>query len=205
MPRAMWSGAISFGLVNIPVKLYKATAASLGQAALVSSNPQDLRHAPAPPPLVPQGRRGGALGRGRQGLRVREGQVRRGLRRGARRAVARRGLRDRRHRELRRARRGRSHLLRPRLLHRARQLAQGLRALAPDAGQDRARGGRARALANALAPGAGARARGSPGARDDVLRRRGGRPEGGAGRRPRQGRARRCRSSSRSPSSSSSR
>ena len=26
MPRAMWSGAISFGLVNIPVKLFKATA-----------------------------------------------------------------------------------------------------------------------------------------------------------------------------------
>ena len=24
MPRAIWSGAISFGLVNIPVKLYSA-------------------------------------------------------------------------------------------------------------------------------------------------------------------------------------
>ncbi len=31
MPRAMWSGAISFGLVNIPVKLYKATASSSGK------------------------------------------------------------------------------------------------------------------------------------------------------------------------------
>ena len=30
MPRAMWSGAISFGLVNIPVKLYKATASTSG-------------------------------------------------------------------------------------------------------------------------------------------------------------------------------
>lgn len=30
MPRAMWSGAISFGLVNIPVKLYKATAGTSG-------------------------------------------------------------------------------------------------------------------------------------------------------------------------------
>ncbi len=27
MPRAIWSGAISFGLVNVPVKLYSATAA----------------------------------------------------------------------------------------------------------------------------------------------------------------------------------
>jgi DNA end-binding protein Ku len=31
VPRAMWSGAISFGLVNIPVKLYKATASSSGK------------------------------------------------------------------------------------------------------------------------------------------------------------------------------
>ena len=32
MPRAMWSGSISFGLVNIPVKLYKATATTSGKA-----------------------------------------------------------------------------------------------------------------------------------------------------------------------------
>jgi DNA end-binding protein Ku len=32
VPRAMWSGAISFGLVNIPVKLYKATASTSGKA-----------------------------------------------------------------------------------------------------------------------------------------------------------------------------
>lgn len=32
MPRAMWSGAISFGLVNIPVKMYKATAAASGRS-----------------------------------------------------------------------------------------------------------------------------------------------------------------------------
>jgi DNA end-binding protein Ku len=31
VPRAMWSGAISFGLVNIPVKLFKATASSSGK------------------------------------------------------------------------------------------------------------------------------------------------------------------------------
>ena len=31
MPRAMWSGAISFGLVNIPVKLYKGTASTSGK------------------------------------------------------------------------------------------------------------------------------------------------------------------------------
>ena len=31
MPRAMWSGSISFGLVNIPVKLYKATASVSGR------------------------------------------------------------------------------------------------------------------------------------------------------------------------------
>ena len=32
MPRPMWSGAISFGLVNIPVKLYKATASASGKS-----------------------------------------------------------------------------------------------------------------------------------------------------------------------------
>lgn len=32
MPRAMWSGSISFGLVNIPVKMYKATAAASGRS-----------------------------------------------------------------------------------------------------------------------------------------------------------------------------
>ena len=32
MPRAMWSGSISFGLVNIPVKMFKATAAASGRA-----------------------------------------------------------------------------------------------------------------------------------------------------------------------------
>jgi DNA end-binding protein Ku len=32
MPRAMWSGAISFGLVNIPVKLYRATAPASGRS-----------------------------------------------------------------------------------------------------------------------------------------------------------------------------
>lgn len=31
MARAMWSGAISFGLVNIPVKMHKATASSSGR------------------------------------------------------------------------------------------------------------------------------------------------------------------------------
>jgi len=31
VPRAMWSGAISFGLVNIPVKLYKGTASTSGK------------------------------------------------------------------------------------------------------------------------------------------------------------------------------
>lgn len=32
MPRAMWSGSISFGLVNIPVKMFKATAAASGRS-----------------------------------------------------------------------------------------------------------------------------------------------------------------------------
>jgi DNA end-binding protein Ku len=31
VPRAMWSGSISFGLVNIPVKLFKATASASGR------------------------------------------------------------------------------------------------------------------------------------------------------------------------------
>jgi len=32
LARALWSGAISFGLVNIPVKLYRATAAASGKS-----------------------------------------------------------------------------------------------------------------------------------------------------------------------------
>lgn len=32
MARALWSGAISFGLVNVPVKLYKATASGSGRS-----------------------------------------------------------------------------------------------------------------------------------------------------------------------------
>jgi DNA end-binding protein Ku len=32
MPRALWTGAISFGLVNIPVKLYRATTSSSGRS-----------------------------------------------------------------------------------------------------------------------------------------------------------------------------
>src|SRR5690348_13259012 len=30
MPRALWSGAISFGLVNIPVKMFRATRPASG-------------------------------------------------------------------------------------------------------------------------------------------------------------------------------
>ncbi len=32
MPRALWSGAIAFGLVNVPVKLYRATAQASGRS-----------------------------------------------------------------------------------------------------------------------------------------------------------------------------
>ena len=115
MPRAIWTGAISFGLVNVPVKLFSAVQRkgvrfnqldSEGNVRIKMQrvNPQTGEEVPVRAP--------------RQGLRGRARPVRR---RRARRA---RGARaaahpDDRHPRLRRARRHRPDLLRPPVLPRA--------------------------------------------------------------------------------------
>ena len=117
MPRAIWSGSISFGLLNVPVKLYRAVSkksVSLPRAARV-------RRLPGPPQARRRGRRrGGPLRRHRQGLRDRPRAVRgdhQGRARGAR-PEEDAGDRDP---GLRRPRRDRPDLLRPPLLPRPRQ------------------------------------------------------------------------------------
>ena len=94
MARSMWKGAIQFGLVTIPVKLYLATESELHDP---------LQHAPREGPvadpdedLVPGRGRGDHLARRhRQGLRVRARPVRRDHRRGPREGPAQDGPLDR--------------------------------------------------------------------------------------------------------------
>ena len=81
MARAMWRGAIQFGLVTIPVKLYLATES---QGHQLQHAPQD---GPVPDPdedLLSGRRRGHLARRHGQGLRVRARPVRRDHRRGPR-------------------------------------------------------------------------------------------------------------------------
>ena len=76
MARALWKGAISFGLVNIPVELYPAEDRKSFKFSMLDK--RDLspvgykRYNKAIGKEV-------AVGRHRQGLRVREGPVRRAL------------------------------------------------------------------------------------------------------------------------------
>ena len=117
MPRAIWSGSISFGLVNIPVKLYNAVSRKS-----VSFNQIDRRTgarikyrkvSAADEAEVPNED-------DRQGLRAAVGRLRPDRRRRARGARPRGGAHDR-HRGVRRPRRHRPDLLRLRVLPRARQ------------------------------------------------------------------------------------
>ena len=81
MARSMWRGAIQFGLVTIPVKLYLATE-SRGGLSFNLLHKTSLAAHPDEDPL-PGARRDPALGNGAR-LRVRQGPVRRHRRRGLR-------------------------------------------------------------------------------------------------------------------------
>ena len=130
MPRAIWSGSISFGLVNIPVKLYSAVSRKT-----VHFNQLDARtNARIKQKRVSSddGRRG-ALRADRQGLRAGVGRLRGRHRRRAGRARPQGAAHDR-HRRVRRPGRHRPDLLRQRLLPGARQGGQALRAAGPGDG-----------------------------------------------------------------------
>ena len=74
MARAMWKGSIAFGLVNIPIELYSATRDHRPKFRLLHAKDES----PVRYERVCQTRRQTRrLGRSRQGLRVREGPVRR--------------------------------------------------------------------------------------------------------------------------------
>ena len=81
MARAIWSGAISFGLVNIPVKLYSAVSKQDGALP-----PARLRgqHAHPAEAREPQHGRGGPLRAAGQGLRAQPRPLRGDHARGAR-------------------------------------------------------------------------------------------------------------------------
>ena len=73
MARAIWSGSISFGLLNVPVKLYSAVARRRHRACASSASPT----APGSATARRRGdRRGGPLREDRQGLRDHPGPVR---------------------------------------------------------------------------------------------------------------------------------
>ena len=183
MARSMWSGAISFGLVNVPVKLYSAVSRKTVRFHQLNADtgPSDLAEA---------GRLGhrrrGPLREARQGLRADQGPLRRDHARGARLGLAREDPRDR-HRGLRRPRGHRPDLLRPPVLPRPGQgRGEGLRAAARGDARVRQGGDRPR-----RDPLQGAARRDPPRGRrraddgDDDLPRRGRphrRPRGRAGR-----------------------
>ena len=81
MPRSMWSGAISFGLVNVPVKLYSAV--SRKTVRFHQLNSEDRAPDRAEARRLGDRRRGPVRGH-RQGLRADEGALRRHHARGAR-------------------------------------------------------------------------------------------------------------------------
>ena len=79
MARALWKGAITFGLVNIPVELYPAEERKEFKFSMLDK--RDL----SPVGYKRYSKKSGkevAWERHRQGLRVREGPVRRAVRRG---------------------------------------------------------------------------------------------------------------------------
>ena len=116
MPRSIWSGAISFGLVNVPVKLYSAVSRKTVRFHQLHDKDgvriQQKRVCPADGEEV-------RLREHRQGLRDQPGPLRRDRDRGARGARSEEDALDR-HPGVRGPRRDRPDLLRPPLLPRAR-------------------------------------------------------------------------------------
>ena len=115
MARALWKGAISFGLVNIPVELYPGRRA---QGVQVLDARQARPVAGRLQALQQEDRQGSRVGRHRQGLRIREGPVRRAVRRGLP-ARQRQGHADDRHPGVRAGRRNPAAVLRDAVLPRA--------------------------------------------------------------------------------------
>ncbi len=114
MARAIWTGSISFGLLNVPVKLYSAVSSR----SISFRELRDGDHSRDPPQAGRRGgRRGGPLREDRQGLRDRARAVRDPQPRRARGAGPEEDEGDP-DRGLRRPRRDRPDLLRPALLPR---------------------------------------------------------------------------------------
>ena len=67
MPRSLWNGTVSFGLVNVPVKLFSAVES---KTVHFQRGPRRGRRADRAPALLLQGGQRGPLRRGRQGLRA---------------------------------------------------------------------------------------------------------------------------------------
>ena len=140
MPRVLWKGAITFGLVHIPVELYPAEERKEFKFSMLDKrdfSPVGYKR------YSKTQRQGSRVGQHRQGLRIREGPVRRALRRGLP-ARERQGVADDRHRGVRSGRRDSAAILRDALLPRAdRARAKGLCAAAGDAALDQPRRRRA--------------------------------------------------------------
>ena len=180
MPRAMWKGAISFGLVTIPVAVYPATEEkTLRFNQLHDEDMGRIRYKR----ICEKDGGDRRLRPHREGLRVREGPLRRPHGRRLRRRAG--GVHPRhRHRAVRRPRGDRPHAVQEVLLPRPRgDRREGVRA--PARGHEPGREGRHREgqLPRQGAPGGAAvpRRRVRPG--DDVLARRD--PRGGLRRRQR--------------------
>ena len=168
MPRAIWSGAISFGLVNVPVRMYSAIEEKDLHFHLIHE-PDNGRigyqkFCKKEEKLVPEDEIVKAFETSkdkhvdphRRGLRLGEG----------------RGCEDDRHLRLRPLRRDRSDLLRPHLLPRAAgRCREGLRADARGNGAHRPGRDRQVRDARAAVPRLPARARRRDRAREDVLPR----------------------------------
>ena len=169
MPRSIWNGALSFGLVNVPVQLFSAVEPKDVALPRVPSRHRRAHQAQA---RVGTYRPGGRLLRHREGLRDLAGQVRDAHAGGARVGRAREVAHDR-HRGLRRARGDRSDLLRQAVLPRAAEgRGEVVRAAARSDGEERARRDRALRHAHQAVPRRDPRRRQRARARDAVLRRR---------------------------------
>ena len=159
MPRSLWTGSLSFGLVNVPVQLFSAARdldVHFRQLHEKDGAPIEMRRFCSKEDVR------GRLRGGRPRLRARQRQAGRPHRRGARAVAAAQDAHDR-DRVVRRPRRRRPHLLRPPVLARAGRRERGHAARLPAAGRgdgrDRPRRARALRHAHQGVPRARARAR----------------------------------------------
>ena len=172
-PRALWTGSISFGLVNVPVRVF--TAVHEHKLSL-PPRARGRRRADRLPEDLQARRQARLERRDRQGVRGREGRVRPPDGRGLRGRPGRGAAHDR-PRGFRALRRDRPDVLRA---HLSRRSAGGrraaVRAARPRDGGFGARGDRQVRAARAPVPRLPPRAQRDAHARADVLRRRGRQP-----------------------------